>query len=514
MASDATATSPHQIAPYVKAIRRRVRLILFVMLVAVAASLTVSLTATSQYTATARIFLHQENPVENLVSSSTQGPADPRRDLNSRVSLITSQPVAEAVIEEVGLDTTAKKLIEDHVNAEVDGESDIAEVSVEHPDPVVAARIANEFASQYVRIRQEAARATFFEAAELAERQLAQLAPPERATAQGRELARRARELQINATLQTGNVEIVGRAIVPEEPSSPRTLLAVVIAGILGLLLGIGLALVLEFVDRRLRDLDDLNAYDRPILAAVPQHSGNIADSLVTDFGVREAFLTFATSLRFFNLGGQINVLAVTSPGPGEGKTSATLGLSAALTNIGLRVVTVEADLRRPRFAEYLAMPAAGGLSTVLAGVSKLEEELVDVDARTLRPLERRTMDDSPYFSVLPAGPVPPNPQGLLSSPEMANIVARGRAMADVVLLDTAPVGTVNDVVTLADLTNGIALLVRLGQTRRDALDRSLRVLDNISAPVLGFVINGAPRTGESYYGYNQPLRAAEPANI
>jgi capsular exopolysaccharide synthesis family protein len=507
-----TASAPqHQLAPYVKAIRRRAGLIALVTLAALGVSLALSLTATKQYTAVARLFLHQENPVNNIVSTGgDQAPADPQRDLNSRVSLITSQTVAQQVIDKLGLHTTTKKLLEDKVSADVDGDTDIAQVSVKDPDPQQAARIANEFADQYVSSRRDASRATILEAAKLAQSQLDQLTPVERAGAQGRELARRARELQINAALQTGNVEIVGHALVPEDPSSPRTVLSAIVALILGLLVGLALAVGLEFLDRRVRDLEDVEAYGRPILASIPQHEGPIAEVFEADFAVREAFLTFATSLRFFNLGREVNVLAITSPGPGEGKTSATLGLAAALTNIGLRVVTIESDLRRPMFGQYLGIEGGAGLSTVLAGVSTFEHELVDVDARTLQPMRGSGSSDTPYFSILSAGPIPPNPQGLLSSPEMSNVVARARAIADVVLLDTAPIGTVNDVVTLAELTNGIALLVRLGQTRRDALNHALRVLDNVPAPVLGFVVNGARRGGARYYGYDRPNRSRD----
>lgn len=511
MTPDAASAPQHQLAPYVKAIRRRAGLIALVTLAALGVSLALSLSATKVYTATARLFLHQGNPVSSIVNNGgDQSPADPQRDLNSRVSLITSQTVAQAVIDKLRLQTTTKKLLEDEVSADVAGDTDIAQVAVKDEDPNQAAKIADEFAAQYVANRQEAARATILEAAKLAQSQLDQLTPEERNGAQGRELARRARELQINAALQTGNVEIVDRAQVPADPSSPRTALSAIVAVILGLLVGLALAVGLEFLDRRLRDVDDVEVYNRPILASVPTHSGGIAEAFESDFAVREAFLTFATSLRFFNLGREVNVLAITSPGPGEGKTSATLGLSAALTSIGLRVITIESDLRRPMFSEYVGLNTGAGLSTVLAGVSTFEHQLIDIDARTLHPIGGSGTGDVPYFSILPAGPIPPNPQGLLSSPEMANVIARARAMADVVLLDTAPIGTVNDVVTLAELTNGIALLVRLGATRRDALVHALRILDNVSAPVLGFVVNGARRGGAKYYGYDKPRASAE----
>src|SRR3954454_2188878 len=319
----------HQLAPYLKAIRRRAKLIALITLAALGVALALSLTATKQYTAHAKLFVHQENPVASIVTSSgDQAPADPQRDLNSRVSLITSQSVAGSVRDQLHLPLTTKKLL-DKVTASVDGESDIADIAAEDPSPQRAAAIANAFADQYVSNRQQSARSTILQAADLAQRQLDQLTPDERASAQGRGLAARARELQINAALQTGNVEIVGRAIVPDSPSSPKTALACIIAVILGLLLGTAVAVGLEFLDRRLKDLEDLDAYGRPVLAAIPLHGGPIDEGLQSAFAVREAFLTFATSLRFFNLGRDINVLAVTSPGPGDGKTSITLGLSA-----------------------------------------------------------------------------------------------------------------------------------------------------------------------------------------
>ena len=149
-----------------------------------------------------------------------------------------------------------------------------------------------------------------------------------------------------------------------------------------------------------------------------------------------------------------------------------------------------------------LGLTASAGLSTVVAGVGELEPALIDIDAETLRPVSAEHI--GPYFTVLPAGPIPPNPQALLSGVAMRETVRRARAMADVVLLDTAPVGAVNDVVALAELVDGIALLTRLRHTRRDALQRALRVLEHLDAPVLGLVLTDARHTADAYYGYDR----------
>jgi Mrp family chromosome partitioning ATPase len=162
-------------------------------------------------------------------------------------------------------------------------------------------------------------------------------------------------------------------------------------------------------------------------------------------------------------------------------------------------------------FSTYMDVQPRGGLSTVLAGVTEFDRELIDIDASTLRPLEADAYESRPYFTVLPAGPVPPNPQGLLSSSAMRDVMRRARASAEIVLLDTAPVGTVNDVVTLSELVDGVVLVSKLKQTRRDHIQRALRTLGNLPSPVLGFALTDAPRGSESYYGYDRPVRTWSP---
>jgi capsular exopolysaccharide synthesis family protein len=475
-----------------------------IVLAAVGAAEAVSLSETPQYTASARIFLSQGNPVENIIpATGSQTPADPERDLNSRLSLITTPTVASRVVGQLKLRRSPESLLSE-VSASLDTNSNIATITVEDPHPRQAAAIANSFATQYAASRTDAARATIADAAHLAQRQLALLSPADRSGPQGAELARSARQLQIAASLQTGNVEIVDTARPPGAASSPKPVLNGILAGFLALLFGLGVAIALGLLDRRLRDIDDVESYGRALLATVP-HS-DAADKLTAldEPEVREALLTLATNLRFFNLGHDVETLAVTSPGPQEGKTTVTLGLSRALTEIGLRVVTLECDLRRPTFRQYVGIPPGGGLSTVLAGVSTLDREVIEIASDTMQPLASDAPDGTPYFSIVPAGPIPPNPQGLLSSTEMADVVKRARAQADVVLLDTAPVGPVNDVVTLAELVSGIVLVARLGHTRKDGLDRALRTLNHLVTPVLGVVVTGARRRrGDSYrYDY------------
>src|SRR6185312_14081565 len=126
-----------------------------------------------------------------------------------------------------------------------------------------------------------------------------------------------------------------------------------------------------------------------------------------------EGYRSLAASLRFFKVGRDVKTLLVTSPSPLDGKTSVTLFLAAALAEFGQKVVAVECDLRRPRFAEYLELPQAPGLSAVLAGMATWSQQVVHVDVSRLRVDGPPVRGESPHFSVLAGGHPPPNPQAL-----------------------------------------------------------------------------------------------------
>jgi capsular exopolysaccharide synthesis family protein len=228
------------------------------------------------------------------------------------------------------------------------------------------------------------------------------------------------------------------------------------------------------------------------------------------DRGQFEGYSALATNLRFFELGPELESIMITSPGPSEGKTSVTLGTARALAALDLRVIAIEADLRRPTFAKY-GIGRGAGLSTVLAGVSDVDSSLIEVDASTLTRVEGTPSARTRTFHVLPAGPVPPNPQALLARPMMTHVIEDARAMADVVLVDVPPLGTVNDPVTLANLVDGVVLVAHIGRTTRDASRRTLRLLSNVDARMLGVVVTGAT-PGEGYYGaYTSPTAGREP---
>lgn len=513
MAADDAQRGPaeHDLGAYLKAIRRRMPLILLLTGIVTAVAVVYSLAQTKEYEATSRVVLSQPDPINNIIQSSQPINYDPEAARNTLVSLIKIEPVAERVKTAEGLSDSTGALL-DKVTTEVESNSDIVLIKALDPDPQTSANIANGFAEQYQQYRQDTVRAQLEDAADVTRSNLDRLSPEEEASEQGRDLRGQLRQLEILAAAQRGGVEVAESADVPTDPAKPKPLLNGILAFILGFGLAVAVAVAIEFIDRRLKDEEDVeNAFGLPVLATIPRPARR-SQTIVPgeDRGQFEGYSALATNLRFFELGPELESIMFTSPGPSEGKTSVTLGTARALAALDLRVIAIEADLRRPTFARF-GIGRGAGLSTVLAGVSDVDSSLIEVDASTLSRVDGRASARSRTFHVLPAGPVPPNPQALLARPMMTHVIEDARAMADVVLVDVPPLGTVNDPVTLANLVDGVVLIAHLGRTTRDASRRTLRLLDNVAARMLGVVVtNGSP--GEGYYGaYTSPSAGREP---
>jgi len=488
-----------RLAYYLKVLRRRWRVIALVPGVAVVVSLAIGLQAQKEYDATAKLVVNPRNQVTALLNPATAAPsADPERDLNTEVSRIKTLPVAEAVRRQLRLQEDAEELLA-QVTTSLEGTTNIVDVKVRDPDPAQAARLANAFATRYVAARESDARSAFERAAARARKQLESLP-----SAQQGELRSRLQELEVGSTLQTGNAEVIQPATKPTTPASPRVLFDTVLAAFLGLVLGVVAAGMLELLDRRVKDEDDVRLITRlPSLANIPvPRRATGSRRLELDREQTEGYRSLATNLRFFKLGSKAKTMLITSPSPLDGKTSVTLSLARSLAEFGQKVIAVECDLRRPRFADYLELSQAHGLSSILAGMAPWSQEVVEVDAN-LRAGASRARDASLRFSVLPSGPAPPNPHALLSSAEMHELLVELCISEDVVLLDAPPLGTLTDAVPLLPWVDCVILVVRLQHTTRDALKKACNVLAELdAAPVLGTVLTGVPRPPRGgYYG-------------
>jgi uncharacterized protein involved in exopolysaccharide biosynthesis len=237
----AGVTLSERLAYYAKVVRRRWLVIALVPVVAVLASLLVSLRAQKQYDATSKVVVNPNNQVTELLNpGSSQQSGDPERDLNTEVSRITTIPIADAVQRKLHLRQNPDDLLS-KLTTSLDGTTNIVNITARDPSPALAAQISNAFATEYVSARKSDARSAFRDAARQATNQLASLTPTEQVGPQGTDLRARLRQLEVEGALQTGNAQVVESATTPTSAATPKVLFAAVLAGFLGVILG-GLA--------------------------------------------------------------------------------------------------------------------------------------------------------------------------------------------------------------------------------------------------------------------------------
>jgi capsular exopolysaccharide synthesis family protein len=202
-----------------------------------------------------------------------------------------------------------------------------------------------------------------------------------------------------------------------------------------------------------------------------------------------EAYRSLRTSLQFARQERRLRVILVTSPAVGDGKTSTLANLGVVFARAGERVLLVSGDLRRPKIGEFFGIDELVGLTSILLGEHTLEQALVPVPG-----VDRLTL--------LPAGPIPPNPAEVLNGDQVRDIVGRLREQFDLVLIDSPPVLPVTDAAILSQYADATLMLAAAGQTRRADLHRAAEKLDQVGATILGIVLNKVTKQTSREYGY------------
>lgn len=476
--------------------RRNLRLIIICIIVAPGVAFALSALQEKQYTATASLLFRDPQVDQNLFgNSSLTNQQDPTRAAATNLKLARSEVVAARTATALGTGLTAAEVAE-KVDVEPQGESDLVSVAATDHSPAFSAHLANTFGEQFIAFRRDADRAQIREAQDLVRHQRAAL-PAEQATSTvAKQLQQREQKLDELAALQTGNVELTQPATIPSSPSVPKTTRNVALGILLGIVLAIGLILLREQLDRRLRDEDDIaEVFDLPVLASVPEsrllERGPKHERSPSGRSEAESFAMLRANLLYFNVDRDIRSILVTSAAPRDGKTTVSWYLATAEARAGEKVLYIEADLRRPALAQRLGVPnPATGLSQVLVGRGDTRSAVAPSVVRVEN------------VDVLFAGPVPPNPAALIESTAMVNLLRAASATYDRVIVDTPPVGVVADAIPLVSSVSGVVVVVRDGQTDRNSAMHLRDQLAHYEAPVLGVVINGsAPRKTE-YFSY------------
>lgn len=296
---------------------------------------------------------------------------------------------------------------------------------------------------------------------------------------------------------QSVNVWVVKPADLPEDPAKPNKKRNLLIGLILGLFSGIGLAFFIEYLDNTIRHPKDLEErFGLTVLGSVEEMKGE--NKNIESFIKKNPLSPLAECYRLIRAGLLLSsaehppkTLLITSMEAQDGKTSTTTNLARVLARGGNSVLVIDCDLRRPRMHSLLGMTNEIGLSMFLAGTAASEDIIFNI------PDEE--------FSLVPSGPIPPDPAELLGSKRMKELIDTLSQRFDFVLLDSPPVQSVTDSLALCQFVAGTVLVIRAGKTTYEILESGLKKLRDVNGRVLGFVLNGlkSQDTGKHYYGYN-----------
>jgi polysaccharide biosynthesis transport protein len=321
------------------------------------------------------------------------------------------------------------------------------------------------------------------------------------------------KEAGISEGLKSSNLRVVDPAMIPSYPARPAKARNIALAFLVGLVGGIGLALLREYLDNTVKTPDDIETLTRlPSLAVVPAFgddgshkrrirflSGASANGhekrieLVAQHlpksQMSEAFRALRTALLLSQPDHPPQVILVTSALPREGKTTAAANLAVTLAQLGDKTVLVDADLRKPGVGRLLNLGSGkyAGLSSYLAGVSTLD--LVTVPHPAI-----------PNLAAIPTGPLPPNPADLLSSHKLADAIVELRTKYKFVVIDSPPIMAATDAVILSVQADGVLLVVRSGETPKEAFTRTCDLLTSVKSRMLGVVLNAVDATAPDYY--------------
>jgi capsular exopolysaccharide synthesis family protein len=423
---------------------------------------------------------------------------DSQRETSTDLGLVTLPQVRNRAAAALGPGYTADKL-KQNVDVSARGKSQLVEVKATDNSPAAAAAVANAMADSFLTYRRQGLVGRIDSAIQQVRRELKR----KKTTRLQRVVLRNnlTKLTQLRA-VQPGDVQFVSRALPPNKPSSASTLLYTILGGVLGLLVGLAAAVGAEALDRRVRRPDEVeDALDLPLLATIPR-SRTLRDGVGIWEGLSgadvEAFRLLRTNLRYRTGGRDLRSVLLTSAGAGSGKTTVALHLAAAAAAAtDGRVLLIEADLRRPRLAEVLALPSDRGLSSTLESGDDLDAAVVSVP--TMHGENGRGPAVAASFDVLLAGAPHPHASELLGSERMSALLRQAASDYELTIIDGPPPGLVSDAIPLIKQVNGVILVARLGRENSPELHALRMQLERLGVAPLGVVANFSRRTANPY---------------
>jgi capsular exopolysaccharide synthesis family protein len=498
---------------YLQIVRRRRNLIVIIVLVVVVPTVVLSLLKTPVYAGRAELLL-QARTSESLFDPNTGVRADPVREMQNEIRILSSEPVRAAVRAKIGSAPA--------VSASPIGQTDLIEVTATSTDPQRAALVANTYASSYIDYRRKQAVDDVLAASEQVQtkindlqKQIDTAAPGQRDSLISAQslFKQQLDQLQVAGALKQGGAQLVTPAVASKSPVAPNPVRSGVLAFAIALVLALGVAFVRDFLDDSVKGKDDLErlAPGMPVLGLIPvvttwrsKEEPYLVSLAEPTSPAAEAFRTLRTSLQFLALDQPMRTLQVTSANAREGKTTTLANIAVALARSGQTVVVVCCDLRRPRIHEFFGLDNEIGFTSVLLGKVPLTAAVQEV------PDQARLM-------LLASGPLPPNPSELLSSKRTVEVFSSLQAEYDIVLIDSPPLLPVTDALVLSGRIDATLLVAVAGATTRKEATRAVELLRQVDAPLIGAVLNGVDVEGAygdsyQYYRYETRPGRREPA--
>jgi succinoglycan biosynthesis transport protein ExoP len=445
-----------ELRDYVRILHRNWILILVLLILGLAGGAGYAAMQEPKYTASTQLYVSVRT--EGAATGDlVQGTTFARQMVTSYVDVVGTALVLGPVIEELDLKDSVAGL-SGRVTATTPLNTVLIDITTTDRDPDQAAAIANAVASSF----QDAVQNTL-----------------EQPAAEG--------------AVSPVRINVTEPAVAPTAQTSPNVRMLIVLGGILGLALGIAVAVLRTVLDNRIHTLHDIEALtDRPVLGGIAYDPEASKRPLIVHADPRsprsESFRSLRTNLQFLNVDQGPRIFVVSSAGPGEGKSTTTANLAIALAETGARVALVDGDLRLPRVADYMGIEGNVGLTDVLIGRVDVADALQKWGANDLY--------------VLPSGQVPPNPSELLGSAAMDQVLKPLGEYFDYVLIDAPPLLLVTDAAVVGSKTRGVIVAAASGKTKKQELAGALRTLETAGVNLLGVVVTMLPTKGPDSYGY------------
>jgi polysaccharide biosynthesis transport protein len=451
-----------------------------------------------------------------LQADSSDDAANPgERSIDTEILVFNSGDFRSRVAEKLENNVPA-------ITAAPAGLTDVIIVSARSGDAKLAAAGANAAAETFIDFRQQTKLENLTTTVddlngeiERINGEIAALGDPEPNSTEAAELARLENRLEsyrdqlsdANFAISSANSNqgrVITQAGEPSTPVEPKPERAGLIALAFGLLLGIGLAFLREYLDDTIKTKEDLERASGgvtvlgmiPSLAVWKRRDAPYVVSLADPQSPgAEAYRTLRTSIQFLGLDYPVRVLQVTSPNEQEGKTTTLANLAVTFAQAGRRVAVLDCDFRRPRMHEFFGLSNDIGFTSVLLGRCSVGDALQPV------PSQRGLF-------LWASGPLPPNPSELLASDRTAEAIAVLRQHVEILVIDSPPVLPVTDALVLSSLVDATLLVSSSGRTSKRAVKRTVELLRQVGAPLVGSVLNGvvgtriSPYTGYGYRSY------------